>query len=75
MEGYNTSVVTLRHLEKRKPAFKVVKQAFEAEQKKTTFLDLESFLIMPIQRIPRYSLLLRVPSPPPPPPPTRRRVY
>lgn len=59
LEGYNTSVVTLRHLEKRKPAFKVVKQAFEAEQKKTTFLDLESFLIMPIQRIPRYSLLLR----------------
>ena len=66
-------MVTLRHLEKRKPAFKVVKQAFEAEQKKTTFLDLESFLIMPIQRIPRYSLLLRVPSPPPPPPPPPTR--
>jgi len=35
-----------------------IHKEFENEQKKTNALDLPSFLILPVQRIPRYMLLL-----------------
>ncbi|KAL6073520.1 Transgelin-3 [Balamuthia mandrillaris] len=59
MQGYNASLVLLRHLDKRKPAFKQVREAFELKQKTKTCLPLDAFMIMPIQRVPRYALLLR----------------
>lgn len=37
-----------------------ISQKFEQEQVKATCLNLESFLVMPVQRVPRYLLLLRV---------------
>jgi hypothetical protein len=59
LTNYNTSLVALRHLVKRKPDFAQIKQSFEVQQQKTTALTLDSFLIMPVQRIPRYVLLLK----------------
>jgi len=43
----------------KKPIFKKIKEAFELYQLKSTSLTLDAFLIMPVQRIPRYVLLLK----------------
>lgn len=59
LNKYNTALVTMRHLVEKRPAFKQIKEAFELEQLKTTSLTLDAFLIMPVQRLPRYVLLLK----------------
>ncbi len=59
LNKYNTALVTMRHLVEKRPAFKQIKEAFELEQLKTTSLTLDAFLIMPVQRLPRFVCLTR----------------
>jgi hypothetical protein len=54
LNKFNTALVTMRHLVEKRPAFKQIKEAFELEQLKTTSLTLDAFLIMPVQRLPRF---------------------
>jgi hypothetical protein len=60
IHGYNSSFAAVHYLAKKNPQFGNGVQVFEMEQKKTTALNLEAFLIMPVQRLPRYILLLQV---------------
>jgi len=46
-------------IRKKKPEFANIIAKFEDTQNETTMLKTPSFLIMPVQRIPRYILLLR----------------
>jgi len=59
LQGYNASLITLRHLRKRKPDLEALNKEFENQQRETTSLDLESYMLTPVQRIPRYILLLK----------------
>ena len=59
LQIYGSSGVTLHFLVKRNAHLRELVTKFEAEQHKTSMLDIQSFLIMPVQRLPRYSLLLR----------------
>mmetsp|Transcript_15636 Transcript_15636/g.39954 ORF Transcript_15636/g.39954 Transcript_15636/m.39954 type:complete len:456 (-) Transcript_15636:83-1450(-) len=56
---YNQAHLRIRALASRYPEFNSIVEAFEHKQKQISSLNLESFLIMPVQRIPRYVLLLR----------------
>lgn len=47
----------LRYFKQRYPSFGTILKSFEAAQKSR--LDVESLMIMPVQRLPRYVLLLR----------------
>eukprot|EP01090_Pellita_catalonica_P004145 TRINITY_DN1398_c0_g1_i1.p1 TRINITY_DN1398_c0_g1~~TRINITY_DN1398_c0_g1_i1.p1 ORF type:complete len:563 (-),score=123.30 TRINITY_DN1398_c0_g1_i1:119-1807(-) len=59
LQNYNTSMVTVRYLLKKNENFAHIRDSFEREQLKTNALGLEAFLIMPVQRLPRYLLLMR----------------
>jgi len=59
IHNYNMSFAATFYLTKSYVAFEKVIQKFEEEQKKSTRLNLDSFLIMPVQRVPRYILLLK----------------
>eukprot|EP01102_Stenamoeba_stenopodia_P009775 TRINITY_DN2897_c0_g3_i1.p1 TRINITY_DN2897_c0_g3~~TRINITY_DN2897_c0_g3_i1.p1 ORF type:complete len:763 (+),score=183.21 TRINITY_DN2897_c0_g3_i1:412-2700(+) len=59
VKNFDTVYSQLKYLKKKKKSnFKPIIKEFENEQKKTNALDLPSFLILPVQRIPRYMLLL-----------------
>ena len=57
--SYNAAVAAVKDLVRRKPAFQTLVHRLEQSQAKSSCLDLESFLIMPVQRIPRYLMLLQ----------------
>jgi len=57
--NYNISIVAVQGLVAKYPRFAKLVEFFERAQQQTTCLNLESFLIMPVQRIPRYLLLMR----------------
>jgi len=59
LTNYVSSLVYLVAYKKKKPDFTQVFSKFEESQAETTMLKTPSFLIMPVQRIPRYILLLR----------------
>jgi len=44
---------------KKYPEFQQIIKKFEEDQKSSTCLNLEAYLIMPVQRVPRYILLLK----------------
>mmetsp|Transcript_32508 Transcript_32508/g.55633 ORF Transcript_32508/g.55633 Transcript_32508/m.55633 type:complete len:269 (+) Transcript_32508:3-809(+) len=56
--NYNISIVALQALKQKKAKFKQLVNKFQRIQMRTSRLNLESFLIMPVQRIPRYLLLM-----------------
>jgi len=56
--NYNISIVALQSLKQKNASFKQLVNRFQRAQMRTSRLSLESFLIMPVQRIPRYLLLL-----------------
>jgi hypothetical protein len=60
IRDYNSSFAAVYYFGKKYVAFRDALQAFEAAQKQTTRLNLEALLIMPVQRVPRYILLLQV---------------
>eukprot|EP00026_Physarum_polycephalum_P003352 Phypoly_transcript_03362.p1 GENE.Phypoly_transcript_03362~~Phypoly_transcript_03362.p1 ORF type:complete len:350 (+),score=44.59 Phypoly_transcript_03362:486-1535(+) len=57
VNGYNASLSTLAYCKHNYPAFDKFIEAAESNPM-CTKLDLASFLIMPVQRLPRYILLL-----------------
>lgn len=73
--SYTTSAISLRVVQLKYPAmdkllkvcpfsshhscFHLIHQKFEEDQKSTTMLSPESIMIMPVQRIPRFILLVR----------------
>jgi len=58
IENFDNVYLLVKYIRKKKPDFKKLIKDFEKKQKETNALDLPSFLILPIQRIPRYLLLL-----------------
>eukprot|EP01119_Soliformovum_irregulare_P021238 TRINITY_DN7030_c0_g1_i1.p1 TRINITY_DN7030_c0_g1~~TRINITY_DN7030_c0_g1_i1.p1 ORF type:complete len:772 (-),score=249.29 TRINITY_DN7030_c0_g1_i1:38-2353(-) len=59
ISNFNNSLETLEKC-KKKPNFeKFLFDVFNDSKAETNSLDLSSFLIMPIQRVPRYNLLLK----------------
>lgn len=52
-------MIAIHYFKKKYNKFNALLTSFEEEQMNTTMLNTESFLIMPIQRLPRYVLLLR----------------
>jgi len=59
MANYNRSSLHLLYLCKKSGATQRIVKGFEEYMKRTTRLPIESVFIMPIQRIPRYILLLK----------------
>jgi len=59
LDKYYDLVSVLPEIVEESPFFKEIKQNFEQEMKKTTQLDLQSYLVLPVQRISRYLLLLK----------------
>lgn len=59
MTNYNSGMIAIHYFKKKYNKFNALLTSFEEEQMNTTMLNTESFLIMPIQRLPRYVLLLR----------------
>eukprot|EP01119_Soliformovum_irregulare_P017268 TRINITY_DN5104_c0_g1_i5.p1 TRINITY_DN5104_c0_g1~~TRINITY_DN5104_c0_g1_i5.p1 ORF type:complete len:1305 (+),score=612.96 TRINITY_DN5104_c0_g1_i5:333-3917(+) len=59
IHNYNTSLLVLPHLRKKNFNLNKIIRDFEEKQMASTKLNLEAFLIMPIQRVPRYILLLQ----------------
>lgn len=59
LQNYSASVLGIHFLTKKYPAFKAALKAFEDELLKTSMHNVESYFIMPVQRIPRYILLLK----------------
>lgn len=60
LTGYDTALITLRRLESsNNDNWMTLLRAFERHQLKSTRLNLEAYLIMPVQRLPRYTLLLK----------------
>jgi hypothetical protein len=58
VKNFDSVYVMIKFIKKKKRNFKEMIKAFELEQAKTNALDLGSFLILPVQRLPRYMLLL-----------------
>jgi hypothetical protein len=58
LENYNKATVAMHYMRKKYPKFDQMIRNFEEEQMKTTMQTVDSFLIMPVQRLPRYRLLL-----------------
>lgn len=56
--NFNQSSVSLHFLRKKIPKLDQMIQKFEDDLMQTTMQTLDSFMIMPIQRLPRYRLLL-----------------
>lgn len=59
LSNYNISIVAIQGMTQKYDRFAKLVDFFEMAQQQTTKLNLESFLIMPVQRIPRYLLLMR----------------
>jgi hypothetical protein len=59
LTNYNSGMIAIHYFKKKYNKFNALLTSFEEEQMNTTMLNTESFLIMPIQRLPRYVLLLR----------------
>lgn len=59
LENYGKGFVTMYHVKKNNGNFVQMLNRFETELLKTAMHTLDSFLIMPVQRIPRYILLLK----------------
>ena len=60
MTNYNRAALYLIYLSRKNSTLLFILKGFEEHMKRTTRLPIESVFIMPVQRIPRYSLLLRV---------------
>eukprot|EP00026_Physarum_polycephalum_P005163 Phypoly_transcript_05192.p1 GENE.Phypoly_transcript_05192~~Phypoly_transcript_05192.p1 ORF type:complete len:553 (+),score=94.81 Phypoly_transcript_05192:104-1762(+) len=56
VNGYNTALMTYCHCKSKNKAFSQFLEKTAATT--STLLDLQSYLIMPVQRLPRYVLLL-----------------
>jgi len=59
MVNYGASLLFVTYFGKKYPSVKRVIQGFAESQRQTTRLTVEAMLIMPIQRLPRYVLLLK----------------
>jgi len=59
IQNYNHIPAALHYLTRRYPEFARILRDFHMEQTRQTNLNIESFLIQPVQRLPRYVLLLR----------------
>ncbi|KAH3763547.1 RhoGEF domain [Pelomyxa schiedti] len=57
LHNYAAATVSLHYLRQRDPKFASLIQQFHQQQTETHF-ELQAFLIMPVQRLPRYLLLL-----------------
>eukprot|EP00727_Mastigamoeba_balamuthi_P011834 m51a1_g7273 putative domain containing protein (1060) ;mRNA; f:224433-229299 len=57
LRNYAGSIVSVHYLAAKSPAFLAAVRDFEARQ--ANKLTLQSFLVMPVQRLPRYLLLLK----------------
>ena len=57
--NYEKAQIRLFELEARNPQFVLYKRKWEQEVPKLDMIPLLSYLILPVQRIPRYNLLLR----------------
>jgi hypothetical protein len=58
LANFSKGAVALHYIRKKHLKFDNMIKAFEDELMKTTMATLDSFLIMPVQRLPRYRLLL-----------------
>lgn len=58
--NYNQALATIQYLEKKYPEVKRIVAEFEQQQAALNGQNLHSFLVIPVQRIPRYILLLKV---------------
>jgi hypothetical protein len=58
LQNYNKATVAMHYLRKKYPKFDQFIKNFEDELMKTSMQTVDSFLIMPVQRLPRYRLLL-----------------
>lgn len=56
---YSPMIMTLVEARQNRPFYLAIKDVEEGDAVKSTGLMLESYLIMPVQRIPRYVMLLR----------------
>jgi hypothetical protein len=59
MGDYSSSLALLQYLVPRRPTLRAVKEAFEKQNEQGTQLPLEAHLILPVQRAPRYLLLVK----------------
>lgn len=59
LTNYNQATVAMRHLRKKHPKFDQVIKNFEDDRSVSNWQSADSFLVMPVQRLPRYVLLLR----------------
>lgn len=59
MNNFEMASLMVKYNKKKFKKFKKIIKAFEIEQKSNSGLDLDSFLIVPVQRMPRYLLLLK----------------
>jgi len=59
LANYNISIVAVQGMVQKYDRFAKLVDFFEMAQQQSSRLNLESFLIMPVQRIPRYLLLMR----------------
>lgn len=58
LENYSKATVAMHFIRKKHPKFDQMLKSFEDQLLKTTMHTVDSFLIMPVQRLPRYRLLL-----------------
>lgn len=59
LTNYNQASVALHHLRKKYPKFNQMLRDFEDDINRSKLQSVDSFLVMPVQRLPRYVLLLR----------------
>eukprot|EP00026_Physarum_polycephalum_P001095 Phypoly_transcript_01096.p1 GENE.Phypoly_transcript_01096~~Phypoly_transcript_01096.p1 ORF type:complete len:1113 (-),score=285.59 Phypoly_transcript_01096:143-3481(-) len=58
VNNFDKSIITLKTVREKNPTFQQFAQEFDYSEK-LSGLSIESFLILPVQRIPRYVLLLQ----------------
>eukprot|EP01105_Mastigella_eilhardi_P018073 TRINITY_DN4176_c0_g1_i1.p1 TRINITY_DN4176_c0_g1~~TRINITY_DN4176_c0_g1_i1.p1 ORF type:complete len:1337 (-),score=484.54 TRINITY_DN4176_c0_g1_i1:40-3669(-) len=59
LANYSVALVSLHYLLQSNHKFKTLVSHFECMQMAESRLDMESFLVMPVQRLPRYLLLMQ----------------
>mmetsp|Transcript_5100 Transcript_5100/g.6213 ORF Transcript_5100/g.6213 Transcript_5100/m.6213 type:complete len:239 (-) Transcript_5100:73-789(-) len=59
MNNFDMATLMVKFNKKKFKPFKKLIKAFEKAQSETSSLELDSFLILPVQRMPRYLLLLK----------------
>lgn len=59
LSNYNQATVALHHLRKKHPKFHALLREFEDDMSRSKLQSVDSFLVMPVQRLPRYVLLMR----------------